>query len=191
MSDADADDLAALASDAVRVDLSQGQPLGRALVVASGADRIRFLNGLVTGTVAGTPVGGGARAALLTPKGQGVGDLRLFVREPDIWIVVPSGQGETLAATLSRYAIMDDFAAVARADFKILAVLGPSAAARLQAAGVDVGELGDRPLLAHAGAGNLWLVHARELGADGFWGAGAPADVGAVGARLDAPGVRL
>ncbi|HVR64716.1 MAG TPA: hypothetical protein VMU50_22605 [Polyangia bacterium] len=188
--DQDRDLLQALAGDAVRVDFGAGQPLGRALVVATGADRIRFLNGLVTGPVAGLPVGGGARSALLTPKGQVVGDLRLFVRADDVWIVVPGSQAEALAATLSRYAIMDDFAARARGDFRIVAVLGPAAATRLAAAGVDVGELAARPPLSHAAAGDLWLVRARELGADGFWVAGAPADVAAIDARLAAAGVR-
>ena len=41
---------------------------GRELIVATGADRVRFLNGIVTGNVGGTPVGGGCHAALLTPK---------------------------------------------------------------------------------------------------------------------------
>jgi tRNA-modifying protein YgfZ len=184
-------DLNALGTDAVRVDFSEGQPLGRALVVATGADRIRFLNGLLTGTVAGLAVGGGARSALLTPKGHVVGDLRLFVRDGDVWIVVPGGQADALAAVLSRYAVMDDFAAGARPDFRILAVLGPAAAGRLGAAGIDVGDLAARPPLSHVTAGDLWLVRARELGADGFWVAGAPAAVDAVGARLGAAGVRL
>lgn len=185
----DAEDLQALGSDAVRVDFSEGQPLGRSLVVATGADRIRFLNGLLTGPVASVPVGGGARSVLLTPKAQVVGDLRLFVRAGDIWIVVPGGQAEALAAALSRYAIMDDFAAAARADFQLLGVLGPGAAARLRAAGVDVGDLPARPLFSHATVGDLWLVHARELGADGFWVAGAPAAVDAIDTHLAAAGV--
>jgi len=55
---------------------------GRELIVGTGADRIRFLHGIVTADVAGAPVGGGCRSALLTPKGHVVADMRLFVR-PD------------------------------------------------------------------------------------------------------------
>jgi hypothetical protein len=167
----DLEALDALTSDAASVDLGPDQPMGHDLVVATGADRIRFLHGLVTGNVAGTPVGGGARSVLLTTKGHVVGDLHIFVRPDDAWIVVPAGQGDIIAQALSRYAIMDDFAAAPRADFRLLAVLGPGAAARLAAAGVGSGEilgdLGGRPLLSHASidAGALWLVRARALGA--------------------------
>ena len=126
-------DLDALARDAVlRADT------GRELAVATGADRVRFLHGIVTGNVAGTPVGGGCLSALLTPKGHVVADMRLFVREDAIWIVVDAGQAEPVAATLGRFAIMDDFVAAPRADFAFSSLLGPAAAARLAAIGVGV-----------------------------------------------------
>src|SRR5678815_2786346 len=67
---------------AVRADGAIG---GRELIVATGADRVRFLHGLVTGDVAGTPAGGGARAALRTAKGHVVAEMRIFVRPDDIW----------------------------------------------------------------------------------------------------------
>src|SRR5262249_49489197 len=98
-------DLGALANGAVL-----RPETGRELVVATGADRSRFLHGIVTGNVAGTAAGGGCLSALLTPKGHVVADMRLFVRADDIWIVVDAGQAQTVAETLSRYAIMDDFA---------------------------------------------------------------------------------
>src|SRR5882757_233975 len=108
-----------------------GEPAARELIVATGADRVRFLHGIVTGDVAGTPVGGGCRAALLTPKGHVVADLTIFVRPDDVWIVTDAGQGDATAAALSRYAIMDDFAAARRPGFAQLAVLGPEAGPRL------------------------------------------------------------
>ncbi|MEA2698473.1 MAG: hypothetical protein QOI66_2744 [Myxococcales bacterium] len=191
----DVEALDALTSDAATVDLGPDQPMGQDLVVATGADRIRFLHGLVTGNVAGTPVGGGARSVLLTTKGHVVGDLHIFVRPDDVWMVVPAGQGDSIAEALSRYAIMDDFAAAPRPDFRFLAVLGPGAAPRLGAAGVGsgdvLGDLGGRPLLSHVSidAGALWLVRARALGVDGFWVGGAADAVAAVGARLGQAGV--
>lgn len=165
---------------------------GRELIVATGADRSRFLNGIVTGNVAGTPVGGGCLSALLTPKGHVVADMRIFVRTDDFWIVVDAGQAETVAATLSRYAIMDDFVAAARPDVAFASLLGPAAAARLTAIDVDPGAVAAGPLLAHAQvatpAGELWIARVRELGADGFW-LGAPTNVLAdVQARLAVAG---
>src|SRR5215471_5764322 len=109
---------------------------GRELIVATGADRVRFLHGIVTADVAGTPVGDGRRSALLTPKGHVLADMWLFVREEAVWIVVDAGQAEPTAAALGRYAIMDDFAAGREPEFAAFSVLGPRAADALSTAGL-------------------------------------------------------
>jgi len=176
-------DLQSLAKGAILLGAAPAAP-ARELIVATGADRIRFLHGLVTGNVAGTEPGRGCRAVLLTLKGQVVSDMRLFVRPDDVRIVVDAGQAAPVAAALARYAIMDDFAAAPAPDFVFLSLLGPSAAGRLSAAGVEVGALAALPPLSHAELGNFWAVRVRELGADGFWLGGAPAAVAALRARL-------
>ncbi len=164
---------------------------GRELIVATGADRVRFLHGLVTNDIAGTPVGHGCRAALLTPKGQVVADLRICLRPDDIRIIVDRGQGQVVAGALSRYAIMDDFTAAPVPGYGFLSILGPAAARHLMAAGVDVGALDQAAArdLPHADLGELWAVRVRELGADGFWIGGPSAAVAAVRDRLAAAGV--
>ena len=185
------DDLGVLARDAaLRPDT------GRELCVATGADRVRFLHGVVTGDVAGTPVGGGCLSALLTAKGHVVADMRMFVRDDGIWIVVDAGQAEPVAAALSRYAIMDDFAASARPDFTFSSLLGPGAVARLAAIGFDparLGALADGPRLGHAtlaapDGAEVWVASVRELGTDGFWLGAPPSVLAAVHARLHAAG---
>ncbi|HEY2728381.1 MAG TPA: hypothetical protein VGK52_00475 [Polyangia bacterium] len=163
----------------------------RELIVTTGADRARFLHGIVTGDVAGTPVGGGCRAALLTPKGHVVADLMIFVRPDEIWIVTDAGQGDGTAAALARYAIMDDFAAARRPAFAQLAALGPAAGPTLFEAKLVPGD-GQLPgpgLLSHASAGELWIVRARELGADGYWLAGSPEVVALARLALGTAGV--
>lgn len=178
------DDLGLLTSGAA---LHGGR--ARELIVATGRDRVRFLHGIVTGDVAGTPVGGGCRSALLTPKGHVVADLLIFVRPEEIWIVTDAGQGDATAAALSRYAIMDDFAATRRPGFAQLAVLGPAAGRKLIEAGLvpDEAALPGPALLSHASQpsqpsiADAWIVRTRELGTDGYWVAGE-ADV-VVGAR--------
>jgi folate-binding protein YgfZ len=145
----------------------------RELVVATGADRVRFLHGVVTGDVAGAPVGGGCRSALLTPKGHVVADLQIFVRPEEIWIVTDAGQGDATAATLSKYAIMDDVAFERLPGFVQLSVLGPEAGRKLLESGlVHEGELPGPALYAHASFGVFWIVRTRELGVDGYWVAG-------------------
>jgi folate-binding protein YgfZ len=166
---------------------------GRELIVASGADRIRFLHGLLTGDVAGTAEGGGCHSALLTPKGHVVADMRLFVRRDTVHIVVDAGQAEPTAAALARYAIMDDFQAAREPDFSVIAVLGPAAAARLGGAGLaEAAALAARPPLAHVeprGDDGVWLARVHELGADGFWVAGSVAAVKARMLALEDAGV--
>jgi tRNA-modifying protein YgfZ len=176
-------DVALLVEDAV---LAPAGAPGRELVVATGADRVRFLHGLVTGNVAGQAPGQGCRAALLTPKGQVVSDLRIFVRAGDVRIIVDAGQAAPVAAALARYAIMDDFTAAPAADFSLFSLLGPAAAARLSAAGVEVGALAAAPALAHAEIGPLWVARVRELGAEGFWLGGPAAELAALRAKLAA-----
>jgi folate-binding protein YgfZ len=164
----------------------------RELVVATGADRVAFLHRVVTGKVAGTPVGGGCRAALLTTKGHVVADLFVLVRPDDIWLVTDSGQGDPTAAALSKYAIMDDVAFTRAADFAQIAVLGPEAGACLVAAGlVPAGALPEAPL-AHAtfgATGEIAIVRVRELGADGYWVMGPAAAIAEARAALAAAGV--
>jgi tRNA-modifying protein YgfZ len=161
----------------------------RELVVATGADRARFLHGIVTGDVAGTPVGGGCPSALLTTKGHVVADLRMFVWPDAIRIVVDAGQGEPTAAALSRYAIMDDVVVSREPAFELFAVLGPEAGSRLAASGVaSAHQLPGPAPLAHASLGELWLARVRELGTDGFWVAGKPEAVAAAQAAMAGTG---
>jgi tRNA-modifying protein YgfZ len=166
---------------------------GRELAVATGADRVRFLHGIVTADVAGTDVGRGVRSALLTPKGHVVADMRLFVRSDAIWIVADAGQAEPVATALARYAIMDDFAATPNPDFGLVSVVGHLAAARLAAVGIDAGGLTDAPVMGHVdvpfGQATLFAARARELGHDGFWLGGARAAVDAARLSLTGAGV--
>ena len=166
---------------------------GRELIVATGADRVRFLHGIVTADVSGAPPGQGRRSALLTPTGHVVAELQMFMRQDAIWIVVGAGQAASIAAALARYAIMDDFAAAARPDFRLLSLVGPAAGARLAAIGIAPGALAEGAERAHADVdfdgGTLWLVRVRELGREGYWLGGDPALVASAEARLRDAGV--
>jgi folate-binding protein YgfZ len=150
-----------LATDAAVVDVG-----AREIIRASGADRLAFLHRLLTGDVAGTPVGGGSRSLLLNLKGHIVSDLRIFPRADEVWMVVAPGQGEPTAKALSGYAVMDDFTATVELGRGPLAVHGPRAAERLAAAGLTVPP---GPPWSHTDAGSAWVVRARALGEAGLW----------------------
>src|SRR5688572_23173860 len=126
----DVEDQRVLFDDCAVVDVGE-----REIIHATGADRLAFLQRLLTGDVAGTAVGAGSRSLLLNLKGHVVSDLRVFMRPQEIRLVVAAGQGEPTAVALSKYAIMDDFAAVADLSLRLLAVHGPRATERLAAAG--------------------------------------------------------
>jgi folate-binding protein YgfZ len=168
--DTETDDVGLLQTGAV---LHGGRE--RELVVVTGADRVAFLHRVVTGNVAGTPVGGGCRSALLTLKGHVVADMLIFIQPEEVWIVVDAGQGDATAAALSKYAIMDDVAFARRPGFVQLSVLGPGAEAAIRRAGFvsEKSALPGPTLYAHAFISDVfWFVRARELGAEGYWVAG-------------------
>jgi folate-binding protein YgfZ len=164
---------------------------GLELIRATGGDRVAFLQRLLSAKVEGLAPGEGRRNLLLTIKGQVVADLRVFMRAEDLRLVAAPGQGAPAAAALSRYAIMDDFAATVVADWRVLALQGAAADASLAAAGVAVPELGQP--WAHADVdsalGQLWLVRSRVCGADGFWVWGAEAALEPLRERLASAGV--
>jgi folate-binding protein YgfZ len=179
------DDPRGLFDDAAVMDVG-----ARELIRATGADRIAFLHRLLTGDVTGIPAGGGARALLLNLKGHVVSDMRVFVRAEEVRLVVAPGQGAPTALALSKYAIMDDFAAAVDPTVGLLALHGPRAAERLMAAGVALpADFGRRALWSHEDVGEGWAVRARASGADGIW-LYAPDTVRAsITARLAAAGV--
>src|SRR3569833_2014377 len=95
--------------------------------------------------------------------------MRIFIRPHVLFLVVAAGEGARSAEALARYAVMDDFVAEAAPALHTLAVLGPQAAARLDARGLPPSTLAARPPWSHADAGPYWLAHVTHLGAAGFW----------------------
>lgn len=169
------------------------------IVRAGGGDRIAFLHRLLTGDIAGIPVGAGRRALLLNLKGHVVSDMRVFPRMDGVWLVVAPEQGQPTAAALAGYAIMDDFTAAVEPTLSPLAVLGPGSTAALAAAGVALGpDWLARAPWSHADvevdvdgrSGRVWAVRARAVGADGTWIFAEPGVRAALITRLAGAGVR-
>jgi folate-binding protein YgfZ len=186
---AETDDPRVLGEDTAIVDAG-----GPEIVRGTGADRVTFLQRLLTGDVEGTPVGGGTRAMLLTVKGHIVADLLLFPRGDEVRMLAPPGQGQTAATALARYAVMDDFTAAVDPGLGLLALHGPRAAERLAGAGVQLpAGFAAGPPWSHqdvdSADGPLWVVRARAWGADGLWLFAGPTALGVLGERLAAVGV--
>jgi hypothetical protein len=147
---------------------------GHDILRATGNDRVVFLQRITSGKVAGVEPGQGSQTLLLDVRGRVLARLLVFVRGKSVRLIVPAGQGESVLAGLSKYAIMDDFQLSPEAELVSLAVLGPKASLALTAAGVAVPSgVAEAPLYAHVeltsdAHGPLWIAHGRASGADGL-----------------------
>ncbi len=99
-------------------------------VEVRGADRLSWLQGLLTNDVAALAPGHGCYAAYLTPQGRMIADVRVLVREEAAWLDLPAGVKDAVLARLDMFVISEDVTLrdltgeVAR-----LTVVGPQAAA--------------------------------------------------------------
>jgi tRNA-modifying protein YgfZ len=170
---------------------------GHDILRATGNDRVGFLQRITSGKVAGVEPGRGSQTLLLDVRGHVLASLLTFVQTKSVRIAVPVGQGESVAAGLSRFAIMDDFQIAPEGDLASLAVLGPKASPVLAAAGIAVpAGLPEAPLYTHADLasnahGPVWVARGRACGADGLWVVASRAARVAIVAELHAGGVPL
>src|SRR5215467_15824911 len=82
--------------------------LDRKYVALSGADRVRWLNGMVTNNIRDLAANSGVYAFLLNPQGKIQADLYAFNRGERIVVETDSAQLETILEIFDRYIIMDD-----------------------------------------------------------------------------------
>jgi folate-binding protein YgfZ len=80
------------------------------LVSITGADRVRFLQGMVMGDVAGLGDGGWLRTAMLNVKGRLMAIFDVVRRPESLLLICEPGRGDEVSALLGKYAIMDDVA---------------------------------------------------------------------------------
>ena len=105
-----------------RVDLSRREQL-RVL----GPDRVSFLHGMVTNDVTGLGVGASNYAAMLTPKGAMVGDLRVLKRADDLLLDVGPGCGAVVRDFLLKYLISEEAEVVDSPETAVVGLVGPKA----------------------------------------------------------------
>lgn len=106
----------------------------RLVLRVHGRDPVRMLHGLVTNDVAGTAEGGSVYAAMLTPKGRMIADLRV-IRRPgaELLLVVDAGARQAVVDHL-RKSVPPLFAKQEDAGdrWAVLTLIGPSAASLLE-----------------------------------------------------------
>ncbi len=134
----------------------------RGVLQVTGADRVSWLNGIVSCELSGLAPGGGAYGLLLSKQGKIQTDLDIIASGDALFISVAPGQADSAAKALDRMLIMEDAELADRSDeLASVRVHGAEAARWLQSHG---------SLLAHApiswtGAGGACAIIERgELG---------------------------
>jgi len=103
--------------------------LDRAHIALTGADRVRWLNGMVTNNIRDLAVGQGIYAFLLNPQGKIQADLYAFNRGESIVVETESKQVETILQIFDRYIIMDEVEVENLAGkVAVFGVVGPKSA---------------------------------------------------------------
>lgn len=85
----------------------------RGLVAVAGEDRVRWLDGMVSNKVSALapgPARSGCLAALLTPQGRIVAELRVLLRDDGFWLELARELVAPVVERLERYVIADDVA---------------------------------------------------------------------------------
>jgi folate-binding protein YgfZ len=119
----------------------------RAKITVSGADRTRWLNGMITNNVRDLAAGHGLYAFLLNPQGRILADLYAYNWESSLLVDTDRSQVRKVLEIFDHYIIMDDVEVAINEKLTAIGIAGPKARAVLRTAGVEVPEL--EPLQCH------------------------------------------
>lgn len=98
----------------------------RGKLILSGADHIKFLQGMLTNDVKEKPPGTGVYAAILTPKGKMISDMRVFKNEDSVYLDTEPGMGGDVAELLRRFRLSYKAEVLdVTEDYCVLHVCGP------------------------------------------------------------------
>jgi aminomethyltransferase len=142
----------------------------RVLLRVFGREPVKMLQGLITNDLAGAPFERAVYAAMLTPKGKMVADLRALKRGADVWLDVDAGAYEALAAHMKKY-VPPLFARVAEMpERSVVGLYGPRAPAIATAVlGFDVTAGEEDDAVETEWSGNkVSLIRTSYTGDDGF-----------------------
>ena len=160
-----------------------------------GADRLSFLQALMTNEIAALQPGTGAYTAYLTPQGRMIADLHVFVRPDHVMADVPAASAASLTKTFDRLIFSEDVAVTDRsADLRQFTVIG-GRAAELLASSLGLSPAALRGLAVWsqldftAGVGAGFVIRTDDL-ADGSWDVVVPvSEAAAVTAAFESAGI--
>jgi folate-binding protein YgfZ len=113
--------------------------LDRAHIALTGADRVRWLNGMVTNNIRDLAISDGVYAFLLNPQGKIQADLYAFNRGESLVVETESSQVDTILQIFDRYIIMDEVEVENLAGkFTVIGLAGPGSAEVLTGIGFSL-----------------------------------------------------
>jgi folate-binding protein YgfZ len=131
----------------------------RGQIAVGSADRVRWLNGMLTNNIQSLPEGAGNYSFVLNPQGRILGDCDAYSLADQLLVMTDRSQIPALMAHFDHFIIMDDVALEdVSATRTALGLAGPLAPQLLAALGVSV------PQAAALPAGALWLLQTRICG---------------------------
>jgi folate-binding protein YgfZ len=160
----------------------------RALLVATGPQRQKFLHGLLSNDLQSRTPGQGTRAALMDARGHLLTFLRALVTEGEIVLELPRDRRDEIHRLLDHYRVAAPVRFAPSTDV-VIGLVGPQVVARLRGHGADVADLAPE---SHAkivlGGASVRLVRAGDVPRSGHV-LHVPAESAAVAAKeLEAAG---
>ena len=118
----------------------------RGVLVVTGADRLSWLQGLLTNDVLALPIGGVCDAAYLTPQGRMITDLRVFNLPDRVLLDVPASLAESLQKRLDALLFSEDAQIANRSsELLVVDVHGPRAGSVVEGVGMIRDDAFDLP----------------------------------------------
>ncbi|HXT20342.1 MAG TPA: glycine cleavage T C-terminal barrel domain-containing protein [Thermoanaerobaculia bacterium] len=109
------------------------------LLELRGADRRRFLHGLVSCDVKGLAAGASAYGFVTSVQGRILAEVVVLAREQSLLIELPAGCGPPIAQHLGKYLIADDVTVEARPELQAVTLFGSEAELELGASELSPG----------------------------------------------------
>ena len=140
---------------------------GAELIRVTGADRVRFLDGMLTNDVERLAAGEAREALQLDRKGHVLALCSVLILDEEVLLVAEEGTGGPLFDALEKHVIADDVTLERLEDWEGLAFEGPGARAAAAALGTPAPEVGRFERVEWHGQALIWLGGG-SLGPDGW-----------------------
>ena len=140
---------------------------GRGKLTLSGADHIKFLQGMLTNDVKEKIPGTGVYAAILTPKGKMISDMRVFKNEDSVYMDTEPGTGGSTAELLRRFRLSYKAEVTdVTEDYCVFHVCGPGCGELIEKSlGIDVKRMKEYD---HRACGEATAMKLNRTGETGF-----------------------